>query len=205
MRSESVIRQALPADRSGVLETVTLAFAEDPAWGFLMSDDYERLAPQFVGAMFDLRAGRGNVWISDDIASVAMWESPSGEENSARRTKDVWTRYRAVAGEQAYDRLIAYREAVAAASPPERYWYLGVLATRPARQREGLATSVLAPVLEAADRGGIACCLETSTGANRGFYERRGFTEPTEVALAGGPPTWWLRRPPWPKPASVAH
>jgi hypothetical protein len=51
------------------------------------------------------------------------------------------------------------------------------------------------PVLGEADRHGIACCLETSTEANRRFYERRGFIEQTEVLIPAGPPTWWLRRP----------
>jgi GNAT superfamily N-acetyltransferase len=71
-----------------------------------------------------------------------------------------------------------------------------VLATHPARQGEGLATAVLTPVLGEADRLGIACALETSTETNRRFYERRGFTQATEIVLPGGPDTWWLRKPP---------
>jgi GNAT superfamily N-acetyltransferase len=74
--------------------------------------------------------------------------------------------------------------------------YLGVLATHPARQGEGVATAVLTPILDEADRLGIACCLETSTMKNRRFYERRDFTRATEIILPGGPPTWWLRRAP---------
>jgi GNAT superfamily N-acetyltransferase len=70
------------------------------------------------------------------------------------------------------------------------------LATRPERQRVGLATAVTAPILREADRLGIACCLETSTEVNRRFYERRGFTQATAIALPGGPATWWLRRAP---------
>ncbi len=51
-----MIRQAHPQDREGVLATVTAAFAQDPGWAFLMGGEYERLAPEFVGALFDLRA-----------------------------------------------------------------------------------------------------------------------------------------------------
>jgi GNAT superfamily N-acetyltransferase len=172
--------------------TVTAAFAEDPAWTFIMNNEYERLALQFVAALFDLRVSHENVWVSDDLATVAMWDGPGDHEAD----EEVWARYRGVAGEHAYGRLVAYREAVAAASPGGSYWYLGVLATHPARQRAGLATAVLAPVLEEADRAGLACCLETSTADNRRFYERRGFTEPTGVVIPAGPTTWWLRRPP---------
>jgi GNAT superfamily N-acetyltransferase len=85
---------------------------------------------------------------------------------------------------------------VAASADP--HWYLGVLATHPARQGEGLASAVLAPVLDEADRTGIACCLETSKDANRRFYSRRGFTQATDVLLPDGPRTWWMRRPPPP-------
>lgn len=188
-------RRALALEREEVVAIVTAAFAEDPAWGFLMSDEYERLAPQFAGALFDLRVVGGNVWVSGDLAAVAMWDSPSGGDYRRPHAEKVWKRYRAVAGEEACERLDAYNDALAAAAPADPYWYLGVLATDAARRREGLATAVLGPVLGEADRGGIACCLETSTEANRRFYERRGFTEPTEVVVPAGPPTWWLRRP----------
>ena len=195
--SAPVIRRVLPVERGAVVATVAAAFAEDPAWAFLMGEEYKRLAPEFVGALFDLRAPGGNVWVSDDLATVAMWESPGGvDDEQWTRTKKAWARYVSLAGEEAHERLVAYKTALAAVCPADPYWYLGVLATHPARQREGLATAVLTPVLDEADRGGTACCLETSTEANRRFYERRGFLEPTEVAIPAGPPTWWLRRAP---------
>jgi len=100
-------------------------------------------------------------------------------------------------------RLVAYKTALAAVCPADPYWYLGVLATHPTRQGEGLATAVLTPVLGEADRDGLACCLETSTETNRRFYERRGFIEPTAVELPAGPPTWWLHRPAGPKDARI--
>jgi hypothetical protein len=62
--------------------------------------------------------------------------------------------------------------------------------------QEGLATELLSPVLDKADRLGDACCLETSTEENRRFYERRGFEQAGEIILRGGPDTWWLRRAP---------
>jgi GNAT superfamily N-acetyltransferase len=161
-----------------------------------MDDDYERLAPEFAGVLFDLRVAQGNVWVSDDLASVAMWEGPNGADDTPRRTEELWARYSMLAGERARERLLAYRDAVAVAASADPHWYLGVLATHPARQGEGLASTLLAPVLDEADRTGIACCLETSTEANRRFYARRGFTEATDVVLPHGPRTWWMRRPP---------
>jgi GNAT superfamily N-acetyltransferase len=191
-------RQALPDERSGVVATVTAAFAEDPGWAFVFGNEYDRLAADFVGALFDVRIARQNVWVTDNLAAVAMWDSPGKRDAAPGCAESVWARYRATAGEDASDRLTRYNAAVAAAAPTESYWYLGVLATDPRRQREGLATAVLTPILSEADRLGIACCLETSTAHNRRFYERRGFTQATEIVLRGGPPTWWLRRAPTP-------
>jgi GNAT superfamily N-acetyltransferase len=191
-----LIRRALPSERPAVTATVAAAFAEDPAWAFILGEDYERLAAHFAAALFDVRVASQNVWVADDLAVVAMWDSPGEGDAAPAYSESVWTRYRAIAGEEAVERLAVYNAAVAAVSPAEPHWYLGVLATHPRRQREGLATAVMTPILEEADRLGSACCLETSTAENRRFYERRGFTQASEIDLPTGPPTWWLRRPP---------
>jgi GNAT superfamily N-acetyltransferase len=190
-----VIRKASPDDRSAVVASVVAAFANDPAWGFLFEDEYERLASHFAGALFDLRVANQTVWVSDELAAVAMWDPPDNGDAVPGYAAGVWGRYRAIAGEEVFERLTRYNDALAAAAPAESdYWYLGVLATHPRRQREGLASAVLEPVLREADRLGLACCLETSTAVNRRFYEHRGFTQATDVVLPGGPQTWWLRR-----------
>lgn len=208
--SPQTVRRAAPGDRAGVVATVVAAFAQDPAWRFLLGEgeSYARSAPELAGALFDLRVGAGNVWVSgEDLASVAMWREPGGQDGSRELAGRVWARYREVAGAGAAARLEAYDAAVAAAGARdaraagrEEHWYLGVLASDPARRREGLASAVLEPVLARADASGLACCLETSTEANRRFYAGRGFTEATAAHLPGGPPIWWLRRPAPPGP-----
>jgi GNAT superfamily N-acetyltransferase len=191
-----MVRRAEREDRSMVLATVTAAFARDPAWQFLLGGQYEKVAPLFAGALFDVRIERAEVWISPDAASVAMCESPSSREAPATRAEAIWARYRASAGTEASRRLDAYNSALGAVSPQTPYWYLGVLATHPDRWGSGLGTAVLDPVLREADASGVPCCLETSTEANRRFYTRRGFTGAIEVSLPDGPSTWWLSRPP---------
>jgi GNAT superfamily N-acetyltransferase len=191
-----VVRRAAPEEREGVAAVVAAAFAADPAWAFIFGEEYERLATRFAAALFDVRVASHSVWVTDDLAAVAMWNSPDKSDVVPGHAERVWKRYRAIAGEDALGRLAIYNGAVAAAAPAEPHWYLGVLATHPRRRREGLASAVLAPALEEADRAGLACCLETSTAENRRFYERRGFTQATDVLLSGGPATWWLERPP---------
>ena len=79
------IRRASPDERAAVVTTVTAAFIDDPAWRFITNDEYERLAPHFARALFDLRAVSGNVWASDDLATVAMWDGPRRVDEQARR------------------------------------------------------------------------------------------------------------------------
>lgn len=189
-----VVRKASPDDRAGVVASVVAAFAGDPAWAFLLGAEYERLAPLFAGALFDLRVASETVWVTDDLAAVSMWDPPEKGDDMPGYVARVWARYRTAAGEAAFERLTRYNDALAAVSPAESYWYLGVLATHPQRQRKGLASAVLEPVLSDADKRGLPCCLETSTAANRRFYERRNFTQARNVVLPGGPQTWWLRR-----------
>ena len=196
MATDALIRRAAPGERSAVAETVAAAFADDPAWAFMLGEDYARLAVDFAASLFDVRIATETVWVSDDLAAVAMWDPPAAGDRRAEHVQGIWDRYRALAGEDVMARLAVYNAAVAAAAPREEFWYLGTLATRPGRRREGLASGVLLPVIAEADRLGMPCCLETSTEANRQFYERRGFTEVTAVGLPAGPPTWWLRRSP---------
>jgi GNAT superfamily N-acetyltransferase len=190
------IRRASPDDRAAVVATITAAFRDDPAWRFLTDGRYPRLAPWVAGALFDVRVGTESVWVTEDVSAVAMWDAPAKSEGTAQLAEAVWGHYRTLAGSRALARLETYNAAVAAASSPTPHWYLGTLATHPAHQRQGLATAILEPVLRLADRAHVACCLETSTEANRRFYERRGFTEQTDVRIPTGPQTWWLRRPP---------
>jgi GNAT superfamily N-acetyltransferase len=191
-----VVRRAAPDERARVAATVAAAFAHDPAWAFIFGEEYERLAAHFAAALFDVRVASRTVWVTDDLAAVAMWDSPDRGDAVPGYAEGVWKRYRALSGKDALARLEIYNDAVVCASAAEPHWYLGVLATDPRRRREGLASAVLAPILDEADRAGLPCCLETSTAENRRFYERRGFTQATDVLLPGGPATWWLERPP---------
>ena len=191
------IRTALPTDRDAVLATVAAAFDGDPGWAFLLAGGHGRLAPEFAGALFDTRIASRSVWVTGDLSGVAMWDPP--RVAATADVEAIWERYRAVAGAGVFERLARYQEALAAVAPTEPHWYLGVLATRPESQRRGLASALMAPTIEDADSHGLACCLETSTPENRGFYERRGFTDATRLDVKGAPPTWWMRRPAAPK------
>jgi GNAT superfamily N-acetyltransferase len=192
----TLVRRATPEDRAAVVATVMDAFREDPAWAFMTGGDYDRISPLFAGALFDSRVDAGGVWLADDTAAVSLWDRHDEHASPPDHSTALWDEYRDAVGETSWALLKAYEDALAVARPRGAYWYLGVLATRPDRRRQGLADAVVAPVLSVADRDGLDCWLETSTLANRGYYERRGFAVAADVEVPGGPTTWWMRRPP---------
>jgi predicted N-acetyltransferase YhbS len=84
--------------------------------------------------------------------------------------------------------------------PTEQHRFLATMGVVPHRQREGLGTAVLQPVLEQLDHTGTPACLETSSAGNVAFYGTLGFTALAHLdeLPAGAPETWVLWRPPAP-------
>jgi ribosomal protein S18 acetylase RimI-like enzyme len=83
--------------------------------------------------------------------------------------------------------------------PKEPHWYLAVIGVEPERQGEGVGGQLLAAVLDRLDATGVPAYLETSTGANVGWYRRHGFDVQQEVQPApAGPPVWTMWREPKP-------
>lgn len=188
------VRRLQPDDRDRALTSVVAAFAADPVLRWVWPDDgrYAACAPGFFGLLIDLRLAGGEVWTAGGGDAVAMWDPPGGLYVTP--ADDPWPpmqeSFTAVERSRWADFDAAL--AVPAGAPP--YWYLGVLATAPDRQGQGLGTAVLAPILAAADRAGLAAWLETGSEANLRFYGRLGFLSQREVDLPGGGPRCWLLR-----------
>jgi ketosteroid isomerase-like protein/GNAT superfamily N-acetyltransferase len=189
------VRAATHADVGPVATMVAAAFAADPAWSFMIPSDREDAREAFARSLLVPRIRRGTAWVTDDCTAVAMWDRRAVDGNADADHDEWWATFRADAGEEVWARIQAYDAALEAVAPPEPFWYLGVLATHPDHQGQGLASAVLAPGLAAADAESWDCWLETSTPANKAFYTGRGFTESVAVDIPGGPATWWLRRP----------
>jgi GNAT superfamily N-acetyltransferase len=190
------VRRATTADTDAVVATITQAFEKDPAWPFIIDGQHPHSSEHFARALFLSRVDAGTVWVTDDVAAVAMWEYREPGQVGGGHDESVWDDYRAAVGEHLWARLDAWEEALDASRPTPPYWYLGVLGTRPDSLGRGLATSVMEPVLELADHDHLDCWLETANEDNLLFYERRGFAHRLPVDVPGGPPTWWLRRAP---------
>ena len=82
--------------------------------------------------------------------------------------------------------------------PVEASWYLGVLATDPDRQRQGLASAAIAPVLERADHDRVTTYLETGAPENLGLlWPPPTSRSPTTWSCPTVPPCGVFNAPPW--------
>jgi hypothetical protein len=182
-----VVRPATALDRERVVDTVVAAFVADPVFRYLFEGDgeaggghdqaYARHAAVFAGALFDLRVGHGTVWLVQDGAALAMWAPPGPGGH---------------AGELGHldlppgpaGRLQEYEAALHAVMPTREHWYLGVLATHPARAGQRWGRLAMGPGLAAAAADGLPAYLETASEANVALYRRSGW-EVSATATVG--------------------
>ncbi|NNC81926.1 MAG: GNAT family N-acetyltransferase [Acidimicrobiales bacterium] len=158
-------------DRAALIDTVVVAFDQDPAFRYFFGDELFAVdAPAFVGALFDSRVDAGATWITDDAGAVAMWANPEADSvRSDFGALDPSTRAR----------LAAYDEATHAALPDSPFWYLGILATHPNYRGLRLGRSAMQPGLDRSRETGLPAYLETTSDANVAMYERSGWETST--------------------------
>lgn len=169
----------------------TLALAHDDyawaMWAFPTADRFELLVDLF---RLDLQIGvrLRSVWACAD-ACVAIWSPPTtaydGASGSASADAATLEFIAAAHDQQALlidQRIGARADRLASADaltrphhPPQPYWYLGTIGTRPDARGRGLATTVLQPALDRCDDDRTPACLETSSDANVRLYARLGF------------------------------
>lgn len=178
------------------------AFGTDPLLRWVWADDarYAGCAPAFFGLLLDLRLDSGEVWVTEEaeedaVTSVAMWDPPGGL--LVPTPPERWAQAQAGFSPRERAAWAAYDEVMSVPASAGPHWYLGVLATAPGRQGQGLGRAVTAPVLAAADRTGMPAYLETATETNVAIYGRLGFRVVREADLPGSGPRCWLmcRRP----------
>jgi ribosomal protein S18 acetylase RimI-like enzyme len=183
---------------------IAAGHADYPAFRYLYPDSRRRakVLPIFFEAT--VRDAIPYGWVlavtdGDRVDATAVW-LPPGRFPWTRRRKlratPAFVRVMAVAP-RAFPTFMRYGTNMEAAHRDEPHWYLVVLSVRPERQRQGLGSRLVEPILERADRDGVSCRLETSDPANVAFYQRFGFevADPAFAAIPGGPFLTTMQRP----------
>lgn len=193
------IRRLTPADRTAAVETLALAFADDPALCHIWPDAAERRRrlPGFMqliwdGDMADPAAG-GVCWATPAAEAVALWLPPGRTAPTIwqllRQAPRMW---RVFGG--GLPRALAISRAMGENHPAEPHAYLHFVGCHPAHQGKGMGGAAIRAGLAAA--GGLPAFLETATESNVSLYRALGFSVLTEYQVAnGGPRFWAMARP----------
>lgn len=193
----TTVRRVGPADLAAAVAVLVESHLDYvwERWALPGADRRRHLEALFAADLRLLALPRGEVWMTGDGASVAVWmpAATSGELPTAAGAE-----LEAVASAAFGDRLAVVDEVdglIRRVRPPAD-WYLATMGTRPEAQGRGLGTAVLGPRLAALDAAGERATLETSDAGNVRFYERLGFEVAAVVdALPhGAPATWVMQR-----------
>ena len=117
----TVVRRATREEEDAVVGTVVAAFKSDPAWQHIVGYQHDTASPHFARALFRSRVDAGTVWVTDDLAAVAMWELRDGDAPVHEQRDDVWAGYRAAVGEELWERLEEWETALDASRPTPPY------------------------------------------------------------------------------------
>jgi ribosomal protein S18 acetylase RimI-like enzyme len=180
------------------------SFAEDPIFAWVEPDARRRAA--FLEPFMTALARRSHrlavaYATAPELVAVSLWKGPElralSPDQLAMTGLDrvgEWLSSAALRRfETVFDPIVDALERDA----PEPVWYLGVLGVAPEYQGRGLGGRLMLPVLERADREGLAVTLETAQPRNLPLYRRHGFEVKTELppATPGAPIVWTMKRP----------
>jgi GNAT superfamily N-acetyltransferase len=171
-------RLARASETNRVVETITLAFEQDPIWSVALAgragstDHHAPYWRLFVTAAMRFETVR----VTDDLGACAVWLPPGADELDADDMErlDAWFAdslepSRVDAIHVLYARFEASRAAY------REHAYLSLLATHPDRRGRGVGQRLLAADLSVWDALGVPAYLESTNPANDHRYQRAGF------------------------------
>lgn len=182
-------RRATPADASAVVETLTLAFANDPVWRpTLTTADTDASAMRAFWDIWVRGAMRYPwVWLLDEDAAVSVWIPPGGTELSDDHDAELRELARHDLGDDGLTLLSDVFERFDHAHPRHAdHYYLSLLGTHPRWRGQGLGIRLLQSNLEVIDSEGAPAYLESSNPANDARYQRVGFEPIVTFELPAG-------------------
>jgi len=181
------VRTAGTGDRHTIAAVLGAAFTRDPVWNWLIGPHRmdDRRVGRALAALALPHVAHGHSTLTSDGSSIAVWAAPKRfriRPGEFARHLPAMVRSLGAGGMR---RLLQLGE-MEHLHPTEPHWYLALLGTHPSQTGRGLASAVMAPVLERADAEGTGCWVESSDEDNVPFYERHGFVVVDTFRIAGG-------------------
>jgi ribosomal protein S18 acetylase RimI-like enzyme len=191
------VRKATGQDLPAVVQTLTVAFFDDPVMTWWVPDPARR--SQILSAFFeitvDVNHPHDELYTTTTVpAAAAVWVPP-GAQPSGEEEERLVARW-GDAAEETAERLLAALELMDQHHPRQPHAYLFLLGTRPQWQSRGLGSALLREVLERCDRDATPAYLEASSERNQQLYLRHGFEVTGEIPLPDGPSLWPMWREP---------
>ena len=191
-------RVATADDLDAVVETIAVAFHNDPVWSWAFPDAARRPAqfrewwPLFVRSAVPHEF----TWMTPKAASVAVWTPPDVPELSEESLATIPALLDKLLGTRAPVVLEGLLLFDSAHPHDEVHYYLGFVATHDDHRGQGIAEQLLAQNLKLIDAEHMPAYLESSNPKNLERYGRLGFVPRDEFTLPdGGPPVTTMWRP----------
>lgn len=194
------IRVADQADAGPLAASLARAFLDDPLMEFLIPAvaTRQRQVMKFFAVALTIQHLPHHASYTDvDRAGGALWDPPGHWKMSLGQILRGSPKLVAAFGIHV-PRALRVLSTVERRHPRTPHWYLAVLGTDPVHQGRGIASALLAPILDRCDREGTGAYLESSKPSNIAFYRRHRFEVTGEIALPGGPTLWPMWREPRP-------
>jgi len=189
------VRAATRDDVRALSLVLARAFRSDPVhrWILPAELDWALASDTFFAMVLGEALRDAGVYTDADHAGAAVWFAPC--PTPAPPPRRLWNvaRWFALLGRRA-GRVGSQLARLERSRPVLPHWYLAVLGTEPSRQRTGVGSALLAPVLARCDADRIPAHLESSKRENVPFYERHGFRVVGEFTFRGGPTVWRMHR-----------
>lgn len=182
-----------PAHRDRAVETLALAFHNDPAMVHMLPDEAARgpRLRRLMGWMVDQQLRIGLVLGTPDVTGVTLWRPPGMVHFHESLWHPDTLLFIRIFGRH-LPRALRTDDGITGHLPKGEDWlYLKMAAVHPDHQGKGLGGRIIRSGLAEAARLGVASMLETATPSNVGLYQRLGYSIVSEWDVAKGGPHFW--------------
>ena len=193
-----------PHEHETAVQALVRAFWDDPLIEYVVPDERARAKglPWFFGLATNYAHRYGGTLhtTAGGAQGAALWLPPGETITSPVRMLRLGL-YKApfklgFGGLMRFMSVLNHMEHLHKRDISPEHWYLMVLGVDPERQGQGVGGSLIAPIMERADRDQLPCYLETMKERNVTFYQKHGFEVVVDDTFKNGPRYWTMRREP---------